>query len=632
MQGSLLIQTFIYLSAAVLAVPLAKRLGLGSVLGYLMAGVIIGPYGLQLIGEEGQDVMHFAEFGVVMMLFLVGLELQPSVLWKLRVPILGMGGLQVALTALVVLGVGLLGGFSWQVALAIGLILAMSSTAIVLQVLNEKGVMKTDAGQRAFSVLLFQDIAVIPILVLLPLLATLPAVTAEGVHSTSLIEDLPAWAQAICTILAVGDVVLTGMYLVRPLFRFIASSKLREIFTAAALALVVGITVLMSLVGLSPALGTFIAGVVLAGSEYRHELEGDIEPFKGLLLGLFFIAVGASINFGLIYDSPGMIALLVVGLFLLKLGVLLLVGRLFKLNVYHTFLFSFALAQGGEFAFVLFSFAIQHGVLSPDVANPMVAVVALSMAATPIQMILYEKFIGSKLASPTETQRSSDVVDEENSVIIAGFGRFGNVVGRFLRANGLQTTFLDLDGDNVEVLRKLGIKVFYGDASRLDLLHAAGAAKAKLIILAINDPKKTVELVGVIKEHFPNLEIMSRAFGRSDAYSLIDRGVKHVYRETFDASLRLGVDALKLLGFRAYQVQKASQLFRKHDERDLKDLAMMRGDKKSYLSEARQRIEDLERIMKSEEESSLKTVDQEWDTASLREDARQWTEKKTDQG
>ncbi len=596
-------QAFVYLTAAVVAVPVAKRLGLGSVLGYLIAGMVIGPFGLQLIGEEGQDVMHFAEFGVVMMLFLVGLELEPSLLWRMRGPVLGLGGLQVLGTTVVVAGIAIAVGLDWRVALAVGMTIAMSSTAIVLQTLNEKGLMKTTGGSGSFAVLLFQDIAVIPMLALFPLLAAPGAHAAESHgagHSTTWVDGLPGWATTLFVLGAVAGIVFLGRFVVRPVFRIIAKVRLRETFTAAALLLVIGIALLMSKVGLSPALGTFVAGVVLATSEYRHELEAEIDPFKGLLLGLFFIAVGASIDFGLIASNPGLIAALVVALIVVKLLVLFVVGRAFKMGLDQNVLFAFALAQGGEFAFVLFSFATQQGVVPDDVAAVLVAVVALTMALTPLLMIFNEKVVQPRFGTKEVEAREADLIDEENRVIIAGFGRFGQIVSRLLAANGVRATMLDVDSDQVDLLRKFGNKVFYGDASRHDLLRAAGAEHAELLILAIDDSAKTVELVGTAKKHFPKLKILARAEGRTDAYDLIDAGVEHIYRELFDSSLRCGVEALRQLGFRAYHAHRSARMFRRHDEQVLRDLAAHRHDQKRFVTLAKQRVDDLERLLQAE--------------------------------
>ena len=619
------IQAVVYLSAAVIAVPVAKRLGLGSVLGYLLAGVIIGPFCLELIGKEGQDVMHFAEFGVVMMLFLVGLELQPSLLWRLRGPILGMGGLQVGLTtgigAAIALGVGL----PWQSSLAIGMTLALSSTAIVLQTLSEKDLLKTDAGQSGFSILLFQDIAVIPMLALFPLLA-LPALQAAGGSggssggSTTWVSGLPGWAHTLTVLGVMAGMIGAGRVLVRPALRIIASTRLREVFTAAALLLVIGIALVMTKIGLSPALGTFVAGVVLADSEYRHELEGDVEPFKGLLLGLFFVAVGASIDFRLVVASPGLILGLVVTLIAVKLAVIFGVGRVFKMGLDQNMLLAVSLAQGGEFAFVLFSFATQQKVLAPDVAAPLVAAVALSMALTPLMMMLNERLLMPRLGTRETITREADTIDEERPVIIAGFGRFGSVVGRLLRANDIQATVLEYDPNQVELLRKLGLKVFYGDASRADLLEAAGASQAKLLVLATDDPEKIMEMVHTARKHWPHLMIFARAVGRPHAYELMDAGVDHVYLDTLDTSLRLGIDAMRELGVAAYHAHRSARTFRRHDEEAMADLAKLRHDRTAYVSRARERIRDLEHTLLAELDAPDHALDEAWDTTGLRKE------------
>jgi monovalent cation:proton antiporter-2 (CPA2) family protein len=618
---SFFFQAFVYLAAAVVSVPLAKRLGLGSVLGYLIAGVLIGPFGLRLVGSEGQDVMHFAEFGVVMMLFLVGLELEPALLWRLRVPILGLGGLQVGLTAAVITAIGLAVGFSWQASVAVGMILALSSTAIVLQTLREKGLMRTDAGQRSFAVLLFQDIAVIPMLALLPLLATASDAggTGAGAHGAG-VEGLPAWAQTGMVLGAVAVVVLGGRFVVRPLFRFIARARLPEVFTAASLLLVIGIALLMARVGLSPALGTFLAGVVLANSEYRHELESGIEPFKGLLLGVFFISVGASVDFRLIGAQPGLIAGMVALLLVVKFVVLFALGRVFRMGLDQNLLFAFALAQGGEFGFVLFSFASQSGVLGLEITAPLIAVVALSMGLTPVLMVLNEKLVQPRLGTREAAEREPDEMDEDNPVIIAGFGRFGHIAGRLLLANGVSATVLDIDSDHVDLLRKLGLKVFYGDASRLDLLRAAGAGRAKIFILALDQDEKCLEIVRTVRQHFPHLEILARARGRYQAYELLDAGVDRVYRETLDSSLRLGVEALGLLGFRKYQAHRAARRFRRHDEASVRELAGMRHDRKAYIGRAREMIRDLERLIREDLRDLDPSQDEAWDTDTLRKD------------
>jgi len=620
-------QAFIYLSAAVVAVPIAKRLGLGSVLGYLVAGVVIGPWGLHLVGEEGQDVLHFAEFGVVMMLFLIGLELQPARLWRMRGPILGTGGLQVAVTALIVGAIGVALGLPWQSAAAVGMTLALSSTAIVLQTLSEKGLLRTDSGQTIFSVLLFQDIAVIPMLALFPLLA-LPghdggtAAAEHGAASPATwVDGLPPWEQTIVVLAAVFAVVLAGRHLVRPILRVIAATRLRELFTAAALLLIIGITLLMERVGLSPALGAFLAGVVLATSEYRHQLESDIEPFKGLLLGLFFIAVGASVDFELIRADPWLIAGIAALVAVVKFLVMFGIGSIRGMGLDQRLMFAVTLAQGGEFAFVLFSFATQSGVLTTEIASRLIAVVAVTMAMTPLLMVGNERFVLPRFGTREREERPADDVHETSPVILAGFGRFGHIVGRFLRANGIKPTVLEYDSDQVDMLRKLGLTVFYGDATRPDLLKAAGAEEAKLLIIAVDDIERCDRIVQTAKTHFPHLTLMSRARGRPEAYELLDHGVDHVYRETVDTSLRLGVDALRLLGHPAHAAHRSALRFRRHDERSVRELGKMRHDRSAYISAARERIRSLEELMLEELEQNIdQERDASWDTDSLRKE------------
>ncbi|MBF0585944.1 cation:proton antiporter [Prosthecochloris sp. N3] len=621
--GGFFFQAFVYLTAAVISVPVAKKLGLGSVLGYLIAGIVIGPFVLGFIGEEGESVMAFAEFGIIMMLFLIGLELQPKMIWKLKAPILGMGGLQVIVTALLIMGIALLLGFEWNTGLAVGLVLALSSTAIVLQTLHEKGLMKTDGGQNAFSVLLFQDIAIIPILALLPLLGSGHAAgshAGDGHHGgTTWIDGLPIWGQTAAVLGVVAGIVVAGRYLVNPAFRLIARTRLRELFTAAALLLVIAITILMGKVGLSPALGTFLAGVVLAQSEYRHELETNIDPFKGLLLGLFFIGVGASIDFEVIAADPVLIMLLVLGLITLKILVLIAVGRVFGMSYDNNLLFSFALAQGGEFAFVLFSFGLGNGVFESSLVDPMIAVVAVTMALTPLLVLLNEKLIqprfGTTEKAAPETAAAEEFSGERGKVIIAGFGRVGSTVGRFMQANDESATYLDLDADNVDLLRKMGLEVFYGDASRYDLLHAAGAADARLLIIAVDDPDKAVDIARTARKHFSHLEIIARTSGLADSHELIDMGVRHVYPETLDSALRIGVEALSLLGHRRYHAMRAMHTFRHHEERHMHELAELRHNRRELIRETKQRIEDLEELMLVEKRERHRDKELGWDAS-----------------
>jgi monovalent cation:proton antiporter-2 (CPA2) family protein len=595
---SFLAQAFVYLLAAVVSVPLAKRLGLGSVLGYLLAGAAIGPFALGFIGREGEDVMHFAEFGVVMMLFLVGLELQPRLLWRLRGPILGMGGAQVLGTGVLIGAVGWAIGIPWNQALAAGLILSMSSTAIVLQSLAEKGQLKSQAGRSSFAVLLFQDIAVIPLLALLPLLAlgSSSAAFADPHHAH---PSLPAWQQALLTFGAVAVIVGGGRFLIRPVFRYIAGTKLREMFTAFALLLVVGIALLMQSVGLSPALGTFLAGVMLADSEFRHELESDIEPFKGLLLGIFFIAVGAGIDFALIRAEPLHIATWVAGLIVLKALVLFVIARFARLPGQDISLFSLAMAQGGEFCFVLLSFARGANVIPEPFAKSLNAVVALSMALTPLLFVVHEKLLLPRLQRRENEREADTIEDDGNPVIIAGFGRFGHVVGRLLKAHRIGTTVLDLDSEQVDFLRQLGLKLFYGDASRPDLLHAAGVSKAKVFILAIDDEEKSLSIVETLQREFPHLTILARASGRIHAYRLIKAGADNIYRETLGSSLDMAAEAMHLLGMSREEADCAATRFCEQDERGMRYMAEVFQQHEfgaAYISAARQQIEEMEKI------------------------------------
>lgn len=612
-------QALIYLAAAVVSVPIAKRFGLGSVLGYLIAGIAIGPFVLGLVGEEGQDVLHFAEFGVVMMLFLIGLELQPSLLWRLRNSILGLGGLQVGVTGAVITAIAIAIGLDWRSGLAVGLILSLSSTAIVLQTLQEKGLMKTGGGRSAFSVLLFQDLAVIPMLAILPLLARSGAVRdlADPSHSTTWVEGLPGWMATLVVVAAVASIVIGGRLLMRPAFRFIARAHVPEIFTAAALLLVVGIALLMVRVGLSPALGTFLAGVVLATSEYRHELESDIEPFKGLLLGLFFISVGASIDFAQIVERPALIGGLAVALIVVKFIILLVLGRVFGLGQDQNLVFSFALAQAGEFAFVLFSFATQQGVLGLEVTSPLVVVVALTMALTPLLMLINERLVQPRFGTREKEERSADLIEESNSVIIAGYGRVGTIIGRMLRANGINATVLEVDSDQVDLLRRLGHKVFYGDASRTDLLRSAGADTARVLVIALDDPDRILGLVETAKKHFPHLKILSRAIGRTHAYELLEAGLDTVYRETLDSSLRIGFDVMRELEMPGFEALRRMRRFRAHDERAMRELSGKREDAKTYMHLVRQQSEELERVLATDNSDLWSDVDAAWDIEGL---------------
>ena len=616
MSDSFLTQAVIYLASAVVCVPIAKKLGMGSVLGYLFAGILIGPFVLGFIGEEGEDIMHFAEFGVVMMLFLVGLELEPAAFWKMRNRILGVGLSQLLGTSAIITICGILFGLDWKAAFAISLALSMSSTAIVIQTLKEKGWMSAESGQSSFAVLLFQDISVIPILALMPLLAT-SVIQSDVAHSGG-IADLPAWLQTLAVLGAVGVVILAGRYLIVPCLRIIAKTHIRELFSASALLLVVGIAALMQSVGLSPALGTFLAGVVLANSEFKHELESDIDPFKGLLLGLFFIAVGASINFHLIASEPISIVGLTFGVIAIKVLVLALTGKVVKHKTDQNLIFMVGLSQVGEFAFVLLSFMSQATILEPHLIEMMMAVTAISMATTPIFFLLLEKFVLPNVGTKELDDRDADTIEEQHKIIIAGFSHFGSTIGRFLRANGVEATILDNDSDRVDLLRKMGFKVYYGDATRVDLLHAAGADQATLLISAIDSPETTAHLVEVMQKHYPHVELMIRTPHRFHAFDLMEMGVNNVYRDSLDTSIRLGVDVLKKLGFRSYTATRAGQNFLKYDEETMRELFELRSNQKDYIIRVREKIEQQEQLLQNDLQINPTSGDHAWDSEHMR--------------
>lgn len=611
---SLLFQALVYLAAAVIAAPLAKLSKLGSVLGYLIAGAAIGPFALNLVGDVA-DVSRFAEFGVVILLFLIGLEVRPALLWSMRGTIFGLGGAQVAATALVLAGAAILLGLPWQTAIAAGLVLAMSSTAIVLQTLDEKGLRQGPVGRAAFGVLLLQDLSVIPLFALLPLLATqAPTVVAgEGAHGGSLISDFPAWAKTLAVLAAVALVIGTGRYLTRPVFRYIAAARLREIFTASALLLVVGVAVLMQMVGLSPALGAFLAGVVLAESEFRRELETDIEPFRGLLLGLFFITVGAGVNFSLIMAKPALLAAVVAGLVALKFLVMFALAKAFRAKTSTAAAVATALAQGGEFAFVLLNFTVGAGVIGTDLADLLTAAVVVSMALTPLTMILYER-VAHLLDQQVPKAPVEDPVFEGGppQVIVAGYGRFGQIVARLLTLNGHSAVVLDADIEQIDLVRRFGRPVHYGDATRLDLLRTAGAETAKMLIIALDDREKTVELAEKARQAFPNLTIIARAWDRRHAYDLLANGADEVERETFEGALAMGRKALVGLGFRRHRAHRAADLFRRHDLRMFKALAPAYSETENYILASRDATRTMERLL-TEDLARMRPGGEDWD-------------------
>ncbi len=623
-------QAFVYLLCAVIAVPFAKRLGLSSVLGYLVAGMVIGRFGLGVVGEEGESVMHFAEFGVVMMLFLIGLELQPAMLWRMRSPILGLGGGQVVLTTILILAVGVLCGLNWQTAFAVGLALALSSTAIVLQSLQEKGLAGSAGGRSAFTVLLFQDIAVIPILAAFPLLATLaPATEGDHAHGheggtafQNWLSHQPGWMSALLVLGAVAAIIVAGRFLVRPALHLIAKTRVREAFVALALLLVIGIALLMDSLGVSAALGTFLAGVVLADSEYRHELEADIEPFKGLLLGVFFISVGASIDFGLISEQPALIMGIVAGLIGLKAVVLFMLGTLWKLKLDQRMLFALGLAQGSEFAFVLFGFGLTEGVFSLELTQTLIACVAISMALTPLIMMFEERVLRPRFGTRISEEREADAMDEHAPVILAGMGRFGNFVARMLRHEGVDATVIDNDSDHIDMLRRYGLKAFYGDATRHDLLESAGAAEAKLLIIAIDDEERIFQLIETARKHFPHLRILTRAMSMQHQYRLIESNVDYIVHQNSAAAVEIAEHALVRLGHRAHWASRAAKAFAKRDRERITAAAAVRHDEKAFTDTIRRHVSEMEEQFQQDRDEKAKEADLAWDTDRLRRHVR----------
>ena len=619
---TILFQAMIYLGAAVIAVPLAARLGLGSVLGYLLAGIIIGPV-TGLVGTETKDLQHFAEFGVVMMLFLIGLELEPRALWDMRHRLIGLGGLQISLSTLAIMAAAMMLGLAWQTSLAIGLIFALSSTAIVLQTLAEKGLMQTAGGRSIFSVLLTQDIAVIPMLAFLPLLTLGAAVTLspdgsiqrtaleEDHHTLTLLEGLPAWGVTLVTLGAVALVVVVGVYLTRPVFRYVHHARLREMYTALALLMVIATAVLMSVVGLSPALGTFLAGVVLANTEFRHELESDLEPFKGLLLGLFFITVGAGINFALLFAEPLEILGYTLGVIILKGAVLLLLAVAFGIKGKDRWLFTLGLAQAGEFGFVLISFSLQQGVLDTYLSQRLLLIVALSMLVTPLMFIAYDLL--SKRMTPQQVQ-DADEIEAKRPIIIVGIGRFGQIVNRLVRSSGFRTVVIDNDLPAVQMMRQFGFKAFFGDPTRPDLLAAAGLDEALVLVVAADDKDATNKIVAYARKTRPDLHIIARARDRVHVYELYNAGADDIVRETFDSSLRAGRYVLENMGLSEYEAAEAEMMFYHHDRNATRELAKLWKpgvpvtDNKAYVDRAKKLNAEVEtafasRVQKDEEDT-----------------------------
>ncbi|WP_347331750.1 monovalent cation:proton antiporter-2 (CPA2) family protein [Marinimicrobium locisalis] len=591
-----LIDIAVYLSAAVIVVTLSKRLGFGSVLGYLVAGSLLGPHVLNFVSHP-EAVLHFAEFGVVIMLFLIGLELRPYRLWNLRRAILGMGGAQVVISALVLSGATLALSVSPAEAILIGLAVALSSTAIVLQTLEERGLLDSSVGQNSFSVLLFQDVAVIPILAAVPLLARGDGAGATGVMGQDLLSSFPAYWQALITLLVITGIIVIARYLLRPVFRVIANAQQSELFTGFVLLIVVGVTLAMTAIGLSPALGAFIAGVVLAESEFRHEIEADLNPFKGLLMGLFFLSVGASIDYALLVDRPLLILGGAVALMLIKFAVLYGVGTVFRFGPSEKVLFGISLSQGGEFAFVISAAGLTAGVLSQGNAQVLNLVVAVTMVGTAILFMAFDRFSSLRQRKPSPQYETPS---PSKGVIIAGYGRFGQIVGRMMNSYKIPMTILDSSPGQVDLVRRYGNKVYYGDASRRSLLKQAGADHATLLVVAVDNPVKSLSIVDTARKHFPELKVIARAVDRSHAYELRKRGIQALRRETFHSALKVGEDALIALGQTPELAARHAQMFGEHDERTFEELAPLWGDEKRYGQAVHQNLESLRRVLEED--------------------------------
>ena len=627
---SFLFQATIFLAAAVVAVPLAARLGLGSVLGYIAAGILIGPILGFLGGSETVELQHYAEFGVVMMLFLIGLEVEPRALWQMRDKLIGLGGMQIGVTTFAVMMAAILLGTAWSVALAIGMIFALSSTASVLQTLSEKGLMQTGGGRSAFSVLLAQDIAVIPMLAFLPLLAlpktpnmilgeTLERLSgdeADASHAASgheaavsFIASLPGWGVTLVTIGSVAAIVFAGIYLTRPAFKFIHSARLPEMSTALALLIVVGIALMMKLVGLSPALGAFMAGVVLASSEFRHQLESDIAPFKGLLLGLFFITVGAAINFTVLFDQFFTVLGLALAIILIKGAILYILGRIFGLRDRNLWLFTLSLAQAGEFGFVLIAFSSQQNVIPPAMTELLLLVVAITMLITPLLFILYD-WLSQRMEDHVETH-APDEIDTQGPVIIAGIGRFGQIVNRLVRSSGFETVVLDHDLAAIQRMRRFGIKSFLGDPSRPELLHAAGIKTAKVLVVALDSPEDTTQLVAFARRERPDIHIIARARDRTHVFRLFKAGANDIVRELFDSSIRAGRYVLENLGLSEFEAAELQKTFYQHDRHSVQELAALwdpniaTTENSAYIARAMELEKDLETMLLSQLEVAV---------------------------
>jgi glutathione-regulated potassium-efflux system ancillary protein KefC len=611
MDVGFLSQLVIYLVAMIIAVPLAKWAGLGAVLGYLIAGIALGPFALDLISEAQQQAAGIAEFGIIMMLLLIGLELNPRLLWKLRGPIFGLGTAQVLGSIAVFMVIArIFFNIEWSGALAVGMVLSLSSTAIVLQTLAEKGYSKSNAGKSAFAVLLFQDLAVIPMLAILPLLA------ASSVSSESP-ADAAGWLQALRIVGAVLGVLALGLFVVKPLFRAAAKFKLRETFTAIALAIVAGATYLMHMAHLSPALGAFLAGVVLAESEFKHQIETDLEPFKGLLLGLFFISVGAGINFGAITSQPVAAALIVLLIISVKFLVMYVISLFVRMNQNDNLLLSVSLAQGGEFAFVLLALVVGQSIMDAQQAQILTACVAVSMALAPLLISLVVKFLGRSSTESSHEKESEKIEDDTAKVIVIGVGRFGQIVVRMLNSNGIKATVLDYDTDHIQLISRFGIKSYFGDGSNMDLLRSAGIQNAEVVVVAIDDAETALKIVTELRHEFPKLQIISRAYDRVHAYRQINAGANQSLVETAGSAVSAASFALQALGISPRKAFRQSSIFASHNQQMIREMAPLYAStaEQSFVQEAKLRIEAINRLLVRDQNEAHTDDDHAWESA-----------------
>ncbi|GAA4159878.1 monovalent cation:proton antiporter-2 (CPA2) family protein [Chryseobacterium ginsenosidimutans] len=616
MESSLAMNTLIFLGVAIIMVPLARKFGLSSVIGYIAGGIIIGPYVLRLTGKDVDGIMHASEFGVIMLLFLVGLELEPRKFWEMRKKIVGLGLTQMLLTISLLFLVFIWAGWRIDKAIAIAMCFALSSTAIVLQTLQEKNNLKTLAGEASFSTLLFQDIAVIPILAILPLIANYKAKHHDN-EIQVLIQTLPEWMQFATVILGVVVLILLGRYVFVPFLRYVSKSGMTELLTASSLFLVIGVSELMVAIGLSPALGAFLAGVMLANSEFRHELEAQIDPFKGLLLAVFFVSVGSTMNFNIIREDPIFIFSTVFTVLAIKFIVLFAVGKFFKIDSPQSLFYAFALSQVGEFAFVLINYASSLYLLNPELNAQMMAVTAITMCITPFLLIINDKLITPKFIKKVPAEQSDfNILDKDVSqkkIIIVGFGHFGSTVGRLLKANKVSATVLDRDSDRVKLLRSHGFKVYYGDATKIPTLRAAGIDDAEILVLCLDDPDDNKFIADLVREHYPNVKIFVRAKNRLDAYDYLNNGINNIYRETLGTAVDMAIDVLHETGMRKYAARRLGQRFMAIDKASVRKLAKMKEEDELVLFNTKEILQREEELLAYD---NLNFDNQQWQDSS----------------